>query len=133
MSQNVSNILAQNPNWHRSTLPSNLSYHNLCQYLTPPPCLEIILGLGEKYCIEKRQPSPPITATIHRLKRDIRVKQWLLAVPPKPATTEPSYIPSLYIRKESIMGPCATHIEAAMLSFAHDYTKAATLYRKLTK
>ena len=40
--QNAINIVNENPTWFCSDLSTNLTYHNLCTYLTPPPCLEII-------------------------------------------------------------------------------------------
>ena len=62
---NASIIISKNPQWFEMDLPTNLTYHNLCTYLQPPCGLSIILGLGEKFCIEKLYPEPPIKDTIH--------------------------------------------------------------------
>ena len=50
--QNVKKIKKENPDWFKTALPTNLAYHNLCTYLTLTPCLEILLGLGENFCLE---------------------------------------------------------------------------------
>ena len=51
------------------------SYHNLCTYLTPPPGLGALLGLGLTLCIKyKTPPKEPLMNEMERMKRDIRLK-----------------------------------------------------------
>ena len=51
------------------------SYHNLCTYLTPPPGLGSLLGLGLKCCIKYNTPlHDSLTNAIERMKRDVRLK-----------------------------------------------------------
>lgn len=53
--------------------PSNLSHHNLCEGQPPPPGIEALLGLNAKFCIEHHRPRQPISTSLNRLRRSVRL------------------------------------------------------------
>lgn len=52
----------------------NLTYHDLTKLVTPPPNLHLTLGLGHKFVVQKPLPNLNFTASMERLRRDIRLK-----------------------------------------------------------
>ena len=103
VNENVNKIINENPNWFETSLPDNLTFHNLCTFLDPPNGLRIVLGLGEKFCIEKEYPKPPIKNSIHRLIQDVRIKQWSKTAQ-EPEGPKPFYIPGLYVKSDTKFG-----------------------------
>jgi hypothetical protein len=57
--------------------PYNLTCHNLCEKLEPPPGFNQLLGLGQNFCIEQHHPKPTVEDTMTKLKRSIRLKSWI--------------------------------------------------------
>ena len=54
---------------------TNTGFHNLCTKTTPPPNVGELLGLGLKFCIQKRSVDKDTTShTMSRLRRDVRLK-----------------------------------------------------------
>jgi hypothetical protein len=92
---------------------TNKLYHNLCVKLRPPPNLANLLGLGKKFCLERKRPKIDTSDTINCLKHSIRLRHWLQQanIPPhvnnptannanSTPTLSPAYIPNLYIKSE---------------------------------
>jgi hypothetical protein len=88
-------------------------YHNLCVTLHPPPNLANLLGLGKKFCLERKRPKIDTSDTINRLKHSIRLRHWLQQANIQPPIDNPTadnadsmpilslaYIPNLFIKSE---------------------------------
>jgi len=91
--------LAQMNAAHYVARPSNVAFHNLCTYLTPPAGCLFLLGLGHKFCIESLQPPADFQQAMHHFKRDVQLKVWLTEHPPTALSNpeDTNYIPKLYI------------------------------------
>jgi hypothetical protein len=53
--------------------PSNKAFHNLCENLTPPSGTRQLLGLGLKFCLEKKQHGQRLQETITTVTHDVRL------------------------------------------------------------
>jgi hypothetical protein len=94
--------------------PANMSCHNLCSRLKPPPGFEFLLGLGLKYCIQKRKPPDCLKAALKRLTHSIRVK----ALMNSSTSMKRNYIPSLYVKSTTPLGPATGDVECRIEDFA---------------
>ena len=114
--------------------PDNLSFHNLCTFLSPPVGCRNFLGLNLKFCISRPTLNQNTDNTIRRLIRTVRIRD---IVENKLVADDPEeYIPKLYSPWEGDpphieKGPA----EAAMLSFANALEvrkkyHAATAYKR---
>ena len=85
-------------NPHKDSLfqqqPKNLTTHNLCKGIQPPPGTTSLLGLGLKFCPVSAPPTPNIKDTMQKLAYRIRTKFYLQCNP----STKNDYIPQLYIK-----------------------------------
>ena len=113
---NAYNILQNKLYSQLTTVPKNLSFHNLCSNCDTPSGNELILGLGHKFCLEPKTPRGSIVDTIDGLKRNARIKNWLLN-----NSTDENYIPGLYIPSETAMPPGPPDVENCLLNFTHHY------------
>ena len=106
------------------SLPTNLSFHNLCNTLSPPPGTASLLGLGQKYCIERSTPHYNFLKIIDRFRRPIRINYWLRdhAIPTR------EYIPQLYVPSGWDPGPVdldTSDVEIRLMDFANDLEATA--------
>ena len=53
-----------------------MSYHNLGTS-NIPPCAHLLLGLGLKFCLERRVPQNNLRKTFSRYCRNVRITAWL--------------------------------------------------------
>ena len=96
--------------------PSKMAYHNLCEKLSPPPGTSQLLGLGLKFCIERPVPRPDIRTSIFRLRRQVRLREWLK----KNASLSDNYIPNLYVPSKFDPPPASAEIEDSMMFMASE-------------
>ena len=55
--------------------PTNMACHNLCMINKAPEGVELLLGLGERYCVQRTILEPKMTDTMtRRLEKSIRLK-----------------------------------------------------------
>lgn len=74
---------------------------------------EATLGLGDKFCIRRARPTNNYSATLARLKRDVRIKYQF-----RNSKKKSSYIPGLYIPNEMWTPKKASkQVEAALTKF----------------
>jgi len=101
-----------------SLQPKNLSVHNLCHAIHPPPGINNLLGLGLKYCIATPKPNPDIKQCLRKMAYKIRTKHYLLE---KNTNISDNYIPQLYIKLTNWNPPPTTE----------DTENRLTLFEKL--
>jgi hypothetical protein len=91
-----------------------MAVHNLCSIMHPIPFrTESTLGLGDKFCIRRARPTNNYSATLARLKRDVRIKYQF-----RNSKKKKSYIPGLYIPNEMWTPKKASkQVEAALTKF----------------
>jgi hypothetical protein len=82
-------------NEQNTSLPSNLTYHNLCSTIQPPPGTKELLGLNLKFCLASAIPTPNLKTSIRRLAYNIRTELYLQN---STSTTENDYHPQIYIK-----------------------------------
>ncbi len=76
----------------------HLAYHDLCINTKPPPGTRLLLGLSEKFCIERGRPTgidDSFDSNFERLRRQVRIHDYFHLR--DRATTDDDYIPNLYI------------------------------------
>lgn len=103
---------------------SNMSCHNLCTTLSPPAGARYLLGLGEKFCIERERPRGTdklYLQNMSRFARSIRIRDAM-----KDFEGESDYIPGLYIPSPWNPGRADVNIEFRLMTFA-DRIRALTL------
>ena len=103
----------------------NMSYHDLCTTLSPPAGAKYLLGLGEKFCIERGRPRGTdklYLTNMSRLARSIRIRDAL-----KDFEGESDYIPGLYIPSGWNPGLADVDIEFRLMAFA-DRIRSLTLH-----
>jgi hypothetical protein len=54
--------------------PRNKAFHNLCENLTPPSGTRQLLGLGLKFCLEKKQHGQRLQETIKKVTHNVRLR-----------------------------------------------------------
>ncbi len=97
--------------------PYNLHCHNLCENLKPPLGFNILLGLGLNFCIEQNQPKPNVQYTLEKLKRSIRLKEWL-EENGSSNNDDDEYIPHLYLPSRWNPPPASNKIESKLQQFS---------------
>lgn len=86
------------PAAHYFARPQNMSFHNLCVLATAPPGCGHLLGLTQKFCIERSRPPYNFQKSLLRFLRAIRLKRWIQENPPQePEPGDITYIPKLYV------------------------------------
>jgi hypothetical protein len=103
--------------------PRNKAYHNLCENLTPPSGTRRLLGLGLKFCLEKKQPSQQLQDTISKITHDIRLRFEIQQNSEYFTYNSGEYNPRLYIKSDFTPTKANDHIELELNNFARDYTK----------
>jgi hypothetical protein len=88
-------ILQMHPRCYFNCL-TQMSYHNLCLTLIPPPSTCLLLGMSEKYCIERGRPRGTDVMFKRNLSRFAHLVRIRLALQHLDTDKE-SYIPGLYI------------------------------------
>jgi len=56
---------------------SDVSFHNSCIAEKPPPGIELVLGLGGKFCTEKSLPIKKHDTQVREFMQKIRLKRWI--------------------------------------------------------
>ena len=97
--------------------PYNLHCHNLCENLKPPLGFNILLGLSLNFCIEQNHPKPNVQYTLEKLKRSIRLKEWLEENGSN-NNDDDEYIPHLYLPSRWNPPPASNKIESKLQQFS---------------
>ena len=84
--------------------PSNLTFHDLCTHMPPPPHTRKLLGLGLKYCIQTKIHKPKIHNTVYNIVRSIRTQAFLTD---NKIGNNDDYIPQLYLANKKWTPPPA--------------------------
>ena len=78
-----------------------MAYHNLCINVKPPPGTRLLLGLSEKFCIERGRPTgidERFNSNFDRLQRQVRINDFFNLQ--ERITKDDDYIPNLYLSSE---------------------------------
>lgn len=96
-----------------------LSYHNLSFDIPLPKCTKNLLGLGSKFCIEKRTPPIKLYKSFSRLNRSVRLKAFIneYLKQNKSHYNEATYNPKLYITSNFQPPRAPTNIEYQLSTF----------------
>ena len=107
--QNVASILLTTP-LNKLTF-KKLAFHNLSDSAKLPPCTSMLLGLGSKFCIEKRLASKHLNKTFSRLTRQVRLRAYFYH------SQLPTTIHPLYMRSDFQPPNAPTNVEYALDKF----------------
>ena len=109
------------------------AYHNLCTRIKPPTGSKLLLGLGEKFCLERGIPRGAdrmYQHNIERLRRSIRLQDYFKhngnSNVATTNDTENSYDPDLYIPSDFDPGPASGNLELQIMEYANRLEKAVT-------
>jgi hypothetical protein len=110
--------------------PERGGFHNLCTTLVPPEGTNNLLRLGLKYCIEQGRPNQKIVACIERMKRSVRLKNYLMeqaefeASQQGDTSVDITYNPKLYVKSKWTPPACERgNTELRMMYFADKLCK----------
>ena len=109
--QNIKAQLLQHSINNKFRTVTNTSFHNLSPNKKTPPCIASLLGLGNKFCIERRTPKPNLRQTFIKFTRSIRLRAYLLETAP---IQEDSYNPKLYEKSKMKPPIASTQIESCL-------------------
>jgi hypothetical protein len=98
--------------------PRNKAYHNLCENLTPPSGARQLLGIGLKFCLERKQPSQRLQDTIAKITHDIRLRFEIQQNIDYFKDNSGEYNPRLYIKSDFTPTKANDHIELEINNFA---------------
>jgi hypothetical protein len=102
-------------NEQNTSLPSNLTYHNLCSTIQPPPGTKELLGLNLNFCLASAIPKPNLKPSIKRLAYNIRTELYLQK---SASATENDYHPQIYLKTTGWNPPPASsEIEDSLTLF----------------
>ena len=99
---------------------TQMSYHNLCLTLIPPPGTRLLLGMSEKYCIERGRPRGTdvmFKRNLSRFARSVRIRLALQHLD----TDKESYIPGLYIPSKWEPPLADANVKARLMEFAERF------------
>jgi len=103
--------------------PHNLTLHNLCTHIQPPPGTKSLLGLGLKYCCVPPKAKPDIKTCLQKMAYRIRTKEHLLR---NTRTDNTEYIPQLYVKLRNWNPPPASaNIEEQLVQFEKQIKEAS--------
>jgi hypothetical protein len=109
--------------------PTNMSCHNYCEDVPPPPGTRALLSLGLKYCVRYPRPTNNINSSLNRLENDVRRIFTFL----NKQEEDNNYIPQLYIRSDHIFKPLkddGKEIEDALTLFRSTISAEQRRYRR---
>ena len=112
-------ILQMHPRCYFNRL-TQMSYHNLCLTLIPPPGTRLLLGMSEKYCIERGHPHGTdimFKRNLFRFARLVRIRLALQHLD----TNKESYISGLYIPSKWEPPLADANVEAHFMEFAERF------------
>lgn len=114
--QNVRILIAAMPTLVYFSRPSNQAFHNLCTREKVPAGVQSLLGLGLKFCLQKKTPQPKLSESMERFRHDVRLKYWLAD---NECNLDPDreYIPELYINSEFVPPTASREVEKALNNF----------------
>ena len=93
--------------------PTNMACHNLCSKNKAPEGIELLLGLGAKYCVQRTKLDPRgLEKTMERLRKNLRWKYIY-----RNEQDDNDYIPGLYINSKRNPDEASPEIEACMDKF----------------
>jgi hypothetical protein len=117
-------------NKESTSQPSNLTYHNLCSSIQPPPGTKELLGLNLKYCLATAIPNPDLKTSLKRFAYNIRTE---LHLKQSASNTSDDYNPQIYIKNTGWNPPPASlEIEDNLTSFEKALAHEIRLNQKLT-
>ena len=102
------------------------SFHDLCIRLKPPPGSRLLLGLGEKFCLERGQPRGIDYKFLHnfeRLKRSIRLNDYFRRHT-NDRSDNNSWEPDLYIPSDFDPPPASGNLELQMMAYGNRLERA---------
>ena len=102
--QNIKAQLLQHSINNNIRMVTNTSFHNLSPHKKTPPCIASLLGLGHKFCIQRRTPKPNLRQSFIKFTRSIRLRAYIIDTAP---IQDDSYNPRLY-EKSKMKPPIAT-------------------------
>ena len=106
-----------------------MACHNLCKINKAPTGIEFLLGLGEKYCVQRTKLDPKlIDNMMERLTKNVRWKYIFRNEPDE--DDETTYIPGMHINSEREPGEASKGIEMCLNEFKAELTKARRKYFK---
>eukprot|EP00984_Skeletonema_dohrnii_P034790 scaffold33693_cov154-Skeletonema_dohrnii-CCMP3373.AAC.1 len=106
--------------------PSNLTCHNYCDELAPPPGTKRLLGKGLKYCVKYPVPTNDINLSLSRFENDVlrRIVTFL------GQEDDDNYIPELYIKSGWPFKQVDDEIENALSKFRAEVERNQRQYRR---
>jgi hypothetical protein len=107
--------------------PRNKAYRNLCENLRPTSGTRQLLGLGLKFCLERKQLNQQLQDTITKITHDIRLRFEIQQNSEYFTENSGEYSPRLYIKSNFAPKKANDHIELEIDNFAGDYTKSSIL------
>ncbi len=109
--KNIEEVLGKMTKFQYFNRPKQMAYHDLCTKLRPPKGIGATLGLGLKFCIQKKHPPNNLEQSFQRFISDVR-KRFIFAGKMKDIT--PSKI---YIKSTWIPDPAEEHVEQRLQQF----------------
>jgi hypothetical protein len=104
-----------------ASLPSNLTYHNLCSTIQPPPGTKELLGLNLKYCLASAIPKPNLKASMKCFAYNICTE---LHLQKSASATDADYHPQIYVKTTRWNPPPASlEIEDSLTLFEKAFKK----------
>ena len=105
--------------------PSNLTCHNYCDDMPPPPGTKRLLGKGLKFCVKYPVPTNDVNASLKRFENDVRRIVTFLG-----KEDDNNYIPELYIKSGWPFDEVDDEIEDALSKFRAEVEKRQRRYRR---
>jgi hypothetical protein len=99
------------------------AFHNLCESITPPSGTRKLLGLGLKFCLEKKKHGQRLQETTTKVTHNVRlcfeIRQNINYV----TDNSGEYNPRLYIKSGFTPTKASDHVELEISNFIGEYTK----------
>ena len=104
--------------------PLNLTFLNLCSKLKPPSGLGCLLGLGQNFIIQKKNPKLKLDETLEEIIRDVRLKYFFAGE----QLENEEFNPKLYIKTDWDPPKAADDIENRFSKFCRSIHEHKTLH-----
>ena len=105
----------QNRKIFQPELPKRLKFHLVDGNLQIPPDTKNILGLGSKFCLEKRTPSRRLRKTFSRLVRSVRTRALVASL--DPTKQKEAFNKKLYVKTTKDIPLAPPYIENCIQKF----------------
>lgn len=121
--ENATNILLAKKSREYFFEIKNMQSHNLCTLLTAPFDHGNLLGLGLKFCFQKRLPPAKHTHAMTDLRHNVRIRKWITKHgnkdmgDPEAKYHNTSYNPKVYIKTDWNPPKADEHIEKSLDDF----------------